>query len=308
MTRSLTALAPALCVAVIAAGALPASSVLAAPQAGRAKARAEDSAQRVKRQRWPTRRPSDAMVPAPKLGPVPFPQGERLSFDIQMLGAKAGEVVLAVGQRTRHEGQPVVPFAAFLRSTELLSKIYPIDDQLRVLADERTFLPVESTFKIRESGKKIDYLTRFQQARRLVLSDRTKDGRMLARNFTPETPLYDALTSVYAARRLDLKPGLAFDYYVWDGRRERRVHVEAVGEVAIDTPMGKIDTVKVEISSIITGGFIKPSALDAPRKEGTAWFAKDPYRTPVKLQTPTKLGPAEAVLTRRWVEQGAPTP
>jgi hypothetical protein len=36
--------------------------------------------------------------------------------------------------------------------------------------------------------------------------------------------------------------------------------------------------------------------------KGIGWFAKDAYRTPVKVVTPTRLGEAEAVLTQRTID------
>lgn len=255
----------------------------------------------IKRQRWPTKRPT-SKTQLPELGNIPFQPGERLKYDIKMFDTVGGEAIFAVGDRVNHKGKPAVQLAAFLRSSPFLSKFYPIDDTLNVVVDERTFLPLKSTFNIRENGKVIDYDTEFRHHRHLVLSKKKKNGRTLDRNFTTVTPIYDALSSVYAARRLDLKPGLEFDYYAWDGRRERLVTIKVVGDERVWTPLGWFDTTKVEISSVITGGFVKKSALSAPRKRGTAWFAKDPYRTPVKLSTPTKLGAAEAVITKRWIE------
>jgi hypothetical protein len=263
--------------------------------------------ERVKRQRWPENRPKQAILKAPKLGSVPFLEGERLQFDIKMLGAKAGECILAVGQRRREGKVGVVEFAAFLRSSEFLSKFYPINDTLKVMVDERTFLPITSTFEISENGSSIEYLTDFQQDRKLLLSDRYKNGRRVSRNHTAADSIYEALSSIYAARRLDLKAGLKFQYYVWDGRRERLVDIEVGKDERIWTPVGWFDTTKVEISTVITGGFVKKDELEGSRKKGYAWFAKDPNRTPVKLSTPTKLGDAEAVLVRRWIETGVDT-
>ncbi|MCA9547386.1 MAG: hypothetical protein KC613_23445, partial [Myxococcales bacterium] len=59
------------------------SPASAAP--GKAAARAQAAKERVTRQRWPTRRPDRKVAGPPKLGPVPFPEGERLMFDIEML-------------------------------------------------------------------------------------------------------------------------------------------------------------------------------------------------------------------------------
>ncbi len=258
---------------------------------------------KARRQRWPVRRPEAALKQMPALGNVPFPEGERLAFRIQMLGAVAGEAVLAVGKRTQVDGRPVVPLVAWLRSSEFLSKFYPIENKLVVIADERTFRPLETDFAIRENGAAIDYHTLFDEARRWVKSTRVKDGKTLKRDFTTSTGVYEALSSVYGARRLDLKEGQVFEYYVWDGRKERLVEVTAGGIEKVWTPAGWYEAQKLSIATRVTGGFIKRQMLDDPPMRGFAWIGRDPNRTPVKLVTPTKLGDAEAVLVRRYVEK-----
>lgn len=266
---------------------------------------------RKKRQRWPTRRPKEVLATPPKLGNVPFPEGERLAFKVRitspLLNTEAGEVILAVGQRTKLNGRAVVPLAGFMRSNELLSTFYPIDDRLQVLVDEKTFQPLESTFHISENGTTMDYKTVYNQPARHILSERLKDGKKLDRDFTSADDVYEALTSIYAARRIDLKPGLEFQYYIWDGRKERLVTITVAGEEKVWTPAGWFEATRVDISSVITGGFIKPDVLDTPKKTGSAWFANDAARTPLKVVTPTKLGQAEALLTRRYIDNSSLT-
>ncbi len=291
---------------------LPVSDAFAAPGAAKVKVKKKRSRAKKKkkrgvskRQTWPVKRPKKKPKPPPKLGNVPFPEGERLAYDIKIpiLGDAAGEAVLAVGKRTTTNGRSVVPLVAFLRSGSFLSKLYPIDNKLVVLADERTFQPIKTDFYIRENGKSIDYHTTFDQRSRLLRSVKIKNGKTVRRNFTPATVVYEALSSVYGARRMDLKPGQSFQYFVWDGRRERLVTVTAIRIESVWTPAGTFKALKVDISSTVTGGFIKKKSLGGPVKRGSAWFARDRYRTPVKLTTPTKLGDAEAVLTRRFVEK-----
>jgi hypothetical protein len=257
---------------------------------------------RLKRQHWPTKRPDGKPPHPPKLGNIPFPEGERLKYDIKMFDTLAGEAIFAVGARIEGRGRNTVPLAAFLRSSPFLSKFYRIDDTLKVTVNEANFLPMESSFRIRENGKKLDYITKFKQFSRLLLSTRTKAAKILKRNFTTVAPVYDALSGIYAMRRLELQTGQAFELYVWDGRRERLVQVKVVGDERIWTKLGWFDCTRIEMSSDITGGFIKKSALDIPATKGTVWLAKDAARTPVKVSTPTKLGTAEAVLVKRWVE------
>ena len=256
-------------------------------------------------QKWPARRPKQtpAAFGVPHLGSIPFPQGERLVFRVKMLGAEAADVVLGIGRRTVVDGRPVVPLVGWLRSSEFLSKFYPIDDKLVTLVDERTFLPLRTEFDIKEAGKEVRRQTTFDhEASRIDQIKERKGSKTIRRNFAPVASLFDAMSSVHAARRLDLSVGLAFSYYVWDGRRERLITVRVTGTEKIWTRIGWFDCAKLEVTSRITGGFIKQSDLDLPETHGTAWIALDAHRTPIKLQTPTRLGAAEAILVRRYID------
>lgn len=262
------------------------------------------------RQNWPVKRPDVPRYPlqVPAMGAIPFPQGERLQYKVNMLGIDAGEVMLGVGNRSRHGSVPVVPLVGWVRSSAALAKFYPIHDRLEVLVDERTFLPVRVDFKIDEQGNRVEYETVYNQAGKFILTTRKRSGEKdLVRNFTPAREVFDAMSSIYAARRMNLTPGLAFSYYVWDGRRERLISVKVVGQEKVWTEVGWFDTMRVDLVARVTGGFIDKKDLDGAEQKGSAWIGLDPQRTPVKVLTPTRLGDATGVLVRRFVEgQAAP--
>lgn len=260
-------------------------------------------------QTWPVRRPATPPYPfqIPGMGNVPFPQGERLQYKVQMLNMDAGEVMLGVGQRSKMGSVPVVPLVGWVRASAALAKFYPINDRLEVLVDERTFLPIRVDFQIEEQGTKVRYQTQYDQPGHFLVSTRKRPGeKELVRNFTPTREVFDAMSSIYAARRMDLKPGLAFSYYVWDGRRERLLSVKAVGYEKVWTELGFFDTIKIELLAQVTGTTIDKKDLDLPVQKGTAWIGLDPERTPVKVVTPTKLGDATGLLVRRFVDAGKP--
>ncbi|MCA9539459.1 MAG: DUF3108 domain-containing protein, partial [Myxococcales bacterium] len=258
---------------------------------------------KAKRQSWPTRRPKQAKANPPKLIRRPFESGERLLYQVKMFNAVAGEAILAVGEPTMHAGRRAQPLAGWVRSSEFLNKFYPVENRYVALLDDETYLPLKTDFYIRENGESIDYHTTYDHRAKLVQSTREKGGKTLKRNFSAVTPLYEAIGSVFGVRRMDLKPGDAFDYYVWDGRKERWVDIKAVGIERVWTEMGWFDALKVEVETRITGGFIKKDMLDRPIRRGTIWISQDEQRLPVKLITPTKLGDAEAVLVRRYIEK-----
>ena len=256
-------------------------------------------------QRWPTKRPavSPAPLQIPAMGAIPFPPGERLAFKIQILGVQAGEVMLGVGAPTMKGEIPVVPLVGWIRSSSAFSKVYSIDDRLEVLVDQRTFLPLRSDFYIAEAGKKLSYHTEFNQAGKLISSRRVqKKDRDLVRDFTPVREVYDAMSSVYAARRMNLVPGLKFAYYIWDGRKERLISVVVVGQEKIYTELGWFDCMKIELVAATTGGFMSGKELNEPAKKGAAWIALDAARTPVKVVTETRIGDVTGEIYRRFVD------
>ena len=262
-------------------------------------------------QNWPVRRPETPPYPlqVPAMGAIPFQQGERLQYKVQMMNMDAGEVMLGVGNRSKVGAVPVVPLVGWVRASAALAKFYPLNDRLEVLVDERTFLPLHVDFTIEEQGMKLQYLTQYNQAGKFILTTRKRPNEKdVIRNFTPVREVFDAMSSIYAARRMDLKPGQAFSYYVWDGRRERMLSVKAVGYEKVWTEAGWFDTVRIDLLAQITGTTIDRKDLEMAPQKGSAWIGLDPERTPVKVLTPTKLGDATGLLVKRFVDTSGAKP
>lgn len=256
-----------------------------------------------KRKKYPTNRPKRALKEPPPLGKIPFTLGERLTYKINLMNAHSGTVTLKVGKRGVYEGKKVIEFSGNIQSSPFIENFYPIRDRLIILAEEKTFLPVKSDFYLNEKKRKSSFHTLFdiKTGKLKWRKKHTVKGKkkVSKKKYKGPSKLYESLSSLYALRRLDLKVGLHFEKYVWSGRRERLVDVKVVSEERVLTDMGWFDTYKVEISTVITGGFVSKRSLKRKAMKGIAWIAKDQFATPVKLITPTKLGEAEAILTRK---------
>ena len=262
-----------------------------------------------RRRIWPKNRPKRALKAVPSLGQIPFLQGERLTYKITSFNAHYGTASIQVGHRGTYKGRAVVELVGVIKSSPLIKNFYPIQDSLTVLVDEVTFKPVQSHFHLKEKGNEIIYHTEYNPEKSSLAWKREKTPSGKKKQISnqqyqgPSEGLYESLSSLYALRRIDLKVGMNFEQYVWDGKRERLVEVKVLGEDRILTDLGWIETYKVEIQSKITGGFISRRLLKAKPMKGMGWFAKDSYRTPIKLVTPTILGEVEAVLTHKTIEQ-----
>ena len=261
---------------------------------------------KARRKRYPTKRPKRELKAPPPLGKIPFPLGERLTFKVNLLNAHAGTVTLKVGQRGSFQERKVVELSGFIQSSPFLENFYPIRDSLVVLADEVSFLPVKSDFFLNEQKRDVKYRSEYTAGSGEIKwsQERRLKGKLFKRRYVHKAPgpIYESLSSLYALRRLELKVGLSFEQYVWDGKRERLVEAKVVGEERILTDLGWFDTYRIEVSTVITGGIVSRRLLKQPPVKGTAWVAKDAHRTPVKLRTPTRLGEAEAVISARAID------
>ena len=82
------------------------------------------------------------------------------------------------------------------------------------------------------------------------------------------------------------------------------MNVKVVSEEDVAVPAGLFRAKKIMISTEITGGFVTKAMLKLPPRRGTIWIADDEAKTPLKMIAETKLGPAEALLTKRYFEDG----
>jgi hypothetical protein len=261
---------------------------------------------KARRKRYPTKRPKRELKAPPPLGKIPFPLGERLTFKVNLLNAHAGTVTLKVGQRGSFQDRKVVELSGFIQSSPFLENFYPIRDSLVVLADEVSFLPVKSDFFLNEQKRDVKYRSEYTAGSGEIKwsQERKHKGKLFKRRYVHKAPgpIYESLSSLYALRRLELKVGLSFEQYVWDGKRERLVEAKVVGEERILTDLGWFDTYRIEVNTVITGGIVSRRLLKQAPVKGTAWVAKDAHHTPVKLRTPTRLGEAEAVISARAID------
>ena len=233
---------------------------------------------RAKRKVYPTNRPKGIDLDLPPMTKPPFQEGERLHFNVKMFNQLAGETILAVGHSEGTGNRERLPIAGFLRGSPFLNKFYPIDNSLHVWLDSE-LRPVRSKFSVNENHKVMTYETTIDQKRKRIRSVRTKANRKLVRRHRPIATVYEPLGCIYAIRSMKIKPGDTFNYYLFDGRKERLVRVNVVGEESVTVPAGVFRAHRIEIETQITGGFVTQKMLELPVRKGTIWIGVDEHRT-----------------------------
>jgi hypothetical protein len=132
------------------------------------------------RQNWPVRRPATPPYPlqVPAMGTIPFPQGERLQYKVNMLGIDAGEVMLGVGNRSKLGSVPVVPLVGWVRvRAPRWRSSTPSTTGSRSWSTSARSCRCASTSRLDEQGNRVEYETVYNQAGKFILTTRSKAQR-----------------------------------------------------------------------------------------------------------------------------------
>jgi hypothetical protein len=214
--------------------------------------------------------PSRGQAP---LQPPPY-IGERLRFSMAIVGVTGGELTLSASM-SQLSGKPVYKLEMSAISNDVLSKVFLVRDYMASWVDPETFRSLRFEKHTVEGKRVRDDLIEFDYEKGVAY----RDGKPI-----PITnPTYDALSSVYSLRRLDLSGSAPVELNVVS-RQLHTVRVEVQGRETITTPAGTFRTIRVEPKSSGEGGLIGKG------KNLVIWLTDDERKMPVQLRSKLKVG------------------
>lgn len=230
--------------------------------------------------------------PLPAPGARPFRTGETLTYDLDLLGmVKAGDLELAVG-RPMSAGR-IVPLKARARTTAQVSSLKKLAAVGLSWVEAATLLPERYRDESEEGGvhRSSDAKLR-PPAAEVVLESATGDQRGASR-FERRGDVLDPVSTVYLLRAARLEAGERFCFdAVGRGRYWRVEATVAPDREKVETPAGKFDTVRVDLTGRRADG-----RADAKAYEVHLWFSRDARRLLVAAVTELDVGPASVTLT-----------
>ena len=281
----------------------PAAPMELAPQEAGPETVAQRPVPFVKRRPQGRRQPSEGAkmpsmwwqedLPQPAVGPLPFRPGERIEFQVKVLGKEAGRVVATVRSVERRQGQQVLLLEGTMKSSGFFDNIYPVDDRATSLFDPRSATPVFGTFTMRQNRRpEINVEYDFDGGKSGRVRGRATSSRA-TRKIDERTPLraLDPLSVFYHLRARDLREGERFSLFVHNGRRTYRLDVRVGAVEKVWTEFGLRDGLKLAA---------RASRADGTRaswsQEMTFWLSTDSHRLPLRLIFDMPLGHVEASL------------
>ena len=218
-----------------------------------------------------------------------FAPGERLTYDITFLGAKAGIAVMEVLEKTRLKGRDVYHIVSTAQSNDFISLFYPVDDRVESYIDAEGLYSHYIKIKQHQGKKRREKIISFDQVQHRAVQFKNDKEKV----FEVPPQVQDSLSSLYFFRVKDsIDVGRSVFINVHESEKNWLLEIRGLARERVTTPVGTFDTIKVKAMVQYEGIFLDKGDV-------FIWFTEDEKRIPVMMQSKVKIGSVTAVLSSR---------
>ncbi len=221
-------------------------------------------------------------APAPLA--VPFPFGEKLSYQVLWGPADAATLQMVVQPQARVESQAVWHFQAKASTIKAVRFFYPLDDQFDSYADPFSLHSVRYDLRIREKSKNQDRVIRMNPAGQPLPSE--------GPSVRVPAGTRDPLALIYGLRATDWAKTKEAAYPVYDGSKlyeARAKEILAKGSVTV--PAGTYSASRLEVR-------VLENQKELANARFWVWLAHGPQRLPVLIEAELPFGKLRVELVR----------
>ena len=245
--------------------------------------------------------PDDGCLPLPPpRSRIPWEPGERLSYDIDVVGAQAGKLALVALPTVGSGRSAEHPFRALAASNSFFSKIRRVRGRSTSYVRARDWQPrryeeASTEGAIRKAATVI--FKRPDEGRRVEVDYQRNQARRKYRyGFLHQA--FDPVSAVYYLRNLEFEKGMPICFDAYAIRKLWRVRGEVKGLETVKVPAGVFQAWHLQ------GEAVRTDDPDA-RREVHIWISADERRLPLAALGVIDLGGVRAQLTH--VDRGSAT-
>jgi hypothetical protein len=212
---------------------------------------------------------------------------------VKTLGVKSGTAQFNVGAPEPVEGISAWPIVMVARSTGLTDALFQVRDRFVSFWDPAAGLPVEGRLSANEGGKKRTMAMRFQRpsaqgpARVEVMVEDARGTTTTSNEMAPDSQ--DVQSAVYWLRTRPLLVGERDSVPIVAGKRQWTMQAEVMEQTPLETPAGRFDALRVQISTAFAGKLQSRKAVEA-------YFSADARHLPLRFDADLLLGKMTAEL------------
>ena len=217
----------------------------------------------------------------------PFSVGEKLTYNVEWLWFDAGRIVLHIPDIVNDGDRRLMRFTMRTTSTNVIAKIFKMDDFFESYWDMEKRVPKKLVVKIRESYTTTDKVIEFdQETEQAIVTIDDKEPEIKELN-----PLaQDFLSSGHFTRIWPLIPKKKINFPVFEDKKNYNAVIKVIKKERIRIMGGLVDTVMIIPKIKFEGAFQSRGTL-------YVWMTDDEYKIPVKFKMSIVVGTMVATIT-----------
>ena len=227
------------------------------------------------------------------IGPIKPPSktlalGEHLAYEVFWMGMPIGLGELWVKEKVSLNGREAFHVVAVAETNKLLSKIYPVHDEVHSWIDVKTFQSLQFQKKVSEGHYRADEFVQYDAVKKTGYYQSLKNGTK--KEFDITLPVQDILSAFYWARRQPLQIGKSFKTIVNSDEKDWSLEINVIRRETKELRgRDTLDTILIEPKTRLKGVL---------EKRGRVWIylKNDPSRTPVWITFKTSFGSVVGVI------------
>jgi hypothetical protein len=220
----------------------------------------------------------------PRIMETIFSDSEEMHFTISWTGGiKIGDLFLAL----KRIGAQEYEIQARVTDYGLFKFFYPVNDMFVTLVRGSLKLPYQYDVLQREGRGSVTRRFCTYDQDDLTVRYRKNDSR--EELFSIEGPVHNEFSSFYITRSMFLEPGHSCNVPTFADKKRHEVEVKIHGKEDVDSPFGRVRTLKVAPIMKFRGLFDKDG-------DTVIWMTDDACRVPVKIQSKILIGSLTAKL------------
>jgi uncharacterized protein DUF3108 len=219
---------------------------------------------------------------AAEIKPVPFAEGESLTYAIDYGPVNAGEATLKVLPNVVSGGTDCYRVESSILSNRVFSAMYRVRDKAVSHFSVHDLTSRYFSKRLREGDFRRNVQVRFDPEAGLATYHDDRE-------YPIEPNTYDVLSATYQVRTMEMVPGMTHSLIVHSSRKSYELKVIVHGRETVKVPAGEFDCFIVE-------PIFKGEGLFQYEGKLTFWVTADERRIPVLIKTKVKVGAIEASL------------
>ncbi|MBI5637735.1 MAG: DUF3108 domain-containing protein [Nitrospinae bacterium] len=211
---------------------------------------------------------------------LPFKPGESLIYSARWLFFDAGIMEASIPETVERDGRQYLRFTLHTWTTNVIARIFTMDDKFESLWDPAARLPASMKAVIRESTTTKDKLLEFDHSRGTALV--TVDEKP-PETFRLNPEAQDFFSASYLVRATRLKPKQKLLVPIFEDNKNYHADIFVIKRERIPVLDGQVDTVMLIARLKFEGAFTGSNLL-------YIWLTDDEYQIPVRLRLNMAFG------------------